>query len=115
GQPLQAGLAVRRGERVKSDPPQQLDEDLARRLVIVDHQDLIRLLQHCSPSPEIDRVFVNGTQSFFPIAPFAGGFPGKRASDVPEVWTAVERYGTRFHRARSAAFTGRCPSRFTAC
>src|SRR5229473_1687918 len=52
GEPLQPGAPVRRGEGVVAHPAQELDEDLPRRFVIVDHEYLVRSL-HRSPLRQI--------------------------------------------------------------
>ena len=45
-QPLEACRSIRCREGVEPDPPQQLDEDFARCLVVVDHEHLVELLHH---------------------------------------------------------------------
>jgi len=112
GEPFQTGLAVAGCERVVSDPAQQLDEDLASRLVVVDHEHLVRSFQHFLT--RFDRVLVNGTRFFFPKRRSGRRFGDQSSKRCARVWSAVERQGTRFHSARSAPLTARCPSRFTA-
>src|SRR5262249_47960629 len=112
GKRKESGGAVAAGEGMKADAAQQLDEDLARRLVIVDHQHLVGSLHRRLPSPRIDRALFDISRSFFPAAPA----PSLLRRAVEQALCQGENRASyvRRHRERSALFTARCASTSTA-
>ncbi len=103
-QPLQSRPAVLGRESVEADPPEKLDEDFARRLVVVDHHHLVWSLQHQCPHPETTGKWSTPASQCFRTRPASGSLRADEQALCQQCgreWTIRARGSTACEARRS--------------